>query len=328
MHRSRPSVLVIFAAVAACSTQDDSKGTEILSQDRTLVAGLQSNQRAQLPAACGAIKVAAQPTAANQLQATELTRKAYDAEMQGDVQGARALLRRAAQLDGTNKSAAYHLGLTSETMGDRVAAVAAYCRYLALSPTAAEAAEARQRVTKLSEPVTRVATGSVADSVPAAAPAPAPTATARRATRRQASVPPRAVASATTKRAARAGSANGDRDAERATPSVVNDSPTSGEAATTRTEVDRPADGTAAGGDVVAASSPTPTVDQRATVPSTERRGPSRVQGAGIGAAAGAIIGAATGRSVKSAVIGAAAGGILGTMVGGQTRLIGRGIVP
>jgi uncharacterized protein YcfJ len=34
-----------------------------------------------------------------------------------------------------------------------------------------------------------------------------------------------------------------------------------------------------------------------------------------IGAASGAIIGAVTGRSVKSAVIGAAAGGLLGTVV-------------
>ncbi|HEU4723068.1 MAG TPA: YMGG-like glycine zipper-containing protein [Gemmatimonadaceae bacterium] len=328
MHRSRPSVLVIFAAVAACSTQDDSKGTEILSQDRTLVAGLQSNQGAPLPAACGTITLAPQPAAANQLQATELTRKAYDAEMQGDVQGARSLLRRAAQLDGTNKSAAYHLGLTSETLGDRSAAVEAYCRYLALSPTAAEAAEARQRVTKLSQPVTRVATGSVADSVPTAAPAPTGTVTARRPTRREATVAPRTVASATSERPARASSVRRDRDAERATPSVVNEAPTSGDPVTTRTEVDRPAESTAAGGDVVAASSPAPVVEQPSTAPRAERRGPSRAQGAGIGAAAGAIIGAATGRSVKSAVIGAAAGGIFGTMMGGQTRFIGRGIVP
>jgi outer membrane lipoprotein SlyB len=41
----------------------------------------------------------------------------------------------------------------------------------------------------------------------------------------------------------------------------------------------------------------------------------SRAQGAGIGAVAGAMIGVATGRSVKSAVIGAAAGGMLGTIV-------------
>lgn len=327
MHRSRPSVLVIFAAVAACSTQDDSKGTEILLQDRTLVAGLQSNQDAALPAACGTITVAPQPAAANQLQATELTRKAYDAEMQGDVQGARSLLRRAAQLDGTNKSAAYHLGLTSETLGDRTAAVEAYCRYLALSPTAAEAAEARQRVSKLSQPVTRVATGSVADSVPAAAPAPTGTVTARRPTRREATVAPRTVASATAERPARASSVGRDRDAARATPSVVNEAPTSGDPVTTRTEVDRPAESSAAGGDV-AASSPTPAVEQPSTAPRVERRGPSRAQGAGIGAAAGAIIGAATGRSVKSAVIGAAAGGIFGTMMGGQTRFIGRGIVP
>jgi hypothetical protein len=326
MHRSRPSVLVIFAVVAACSTQDDSKGTEILSQDRTLEAGLASDQNAQLPTACGAITVGAQPSASNQLQATELTRKAYDAEMQGDVQGARSLLRRASQLDGTNKSAAYHLGLTSETLGDRAAAVQAYCRYLALSPTAAEAAEARQRVTKLSEPVTRVATGSVADSVPTAAAAPATP--ARRVTRAQPTVAPRVVASAPAERRARTRSTRRDAGSERAAPSSVNEATTSSDQAPVQTEVDRPADSSVAAGAVVATSSPTPTVDQPSTAPRVERRGPSRAQGAGIGAAAGAIIGAATGRSVKSAVIGAAAGGILGTVVGGQTRLIGRGIVP
>jgi hypothetical protein len=44
-----------------------------------------------------------------------------------------------------------------------------------------------------------------------------------------------------------------------------------------------------------------------------------------IGVAAGAILGAATGRSVKSTVIGAAAGGVLGTVVGSTTRPSPRG---
>ena len=84
----------------------------------------------------------------------------------------------------------------------------------------------------------------------------------------------------------------------------------------------------AAAGDVEAPTSPEPSVEQPAPAPRTSRRYPSRAQSAGIGAAAGAIIGGVTGRSVKSAVIGAAAGGILGTVVGGGMHPVARSITP
>ena len=186
MHRSRLSMLVIFAAAAACTTRDDSKGTtdDSLSKDPTLVAKLEAGQQTRpqpLPDACGTVAIGAQPSDANKAQADELTRRAYDAEMQGNVQEARTLLRRASDLDATNRSAAYHLGLTSETLGDRAAAVTAYCRYLSLAPTTTEAAEARQRVAKLSQATTRVAAGSVSE--PAANGRRAPAATTRRCAR-------------------------------------------------------------------------------------------------------------------------------------------------
>src|SRR6185436_10173406 len=41
VHRSHLSVLVIFAAMAACSKRDDTEGRQILSQDRALVAQLE-----------------------------------------------------------------------------------------------------------------------------------------------------------------------------------------------------------------------------------------------------------------------------------------------
>ena len=110
MHRSRLSMLVIFAAAAACTTRDDSKRTtdDSLSKDPTLVAKLEAGKQAgqPLPDACGTVAIGARPSDANRAQAEELTRKAYDAEMQGNVQEARALLRRASDLDATNKSAA------------------------------------------------------------------------------------------------------------------------------------------------------------------------------------------------------------------------------
>ena len=299
MHRSRLSVLVIFAAVAACSTRDDTKGTDDLSQDPTLVARLETGKQSgaskqavqPLPNACTTVAIAAQPSDSNRAQAEELTRRAYDAEMQGNVQQARALLVRASAFDATNKSAAYHLGLTSETLGDRAAAVTAYCRYLALAPTSNEAAEARQRVAKLSQAAatttTRVAAGSVSERA----------ANGKR------------VATATTRRvtSARVRPSRATRE-----PVVVSRE-AEPEAATIVT-----ADSAAAAveGEVVAASRPVPPAEQPPTEQPTARRGPNRAQSAGIGAAVGGIIGAATGRSVKSAIIGAAAGGIFGTAVG------------
>jgi hypothetical protein len=282
-------VLVILAAAAACSPHDDSKGTDPLSQDRTLVARLQSDRDtrpAPLPAECGTVTVAAKPAIANQTKAKELTLQAQSEEMQGNVESARTLLRRAADLDGTSQSSAYHLARTNETLGDRAAAMAAYCRYLALAPSSAESAEARQRVAELSKPVTRVSGGSVAEATSSGAHRVA--ATTRRVTRERRTSSPKAAPRATVVQ-----SAVQPAMQSTAQPPV----------ATTETEVGATPD-------------PLPTAEQTSAPSRVERRGPTRTQGAIVGAATGAIIGAATGRSVKGAVIGAAAGGLLGTVVG------------
>ena len=74
MHRSRLSVLVIFAAAAACSKHDGSEGNAILSEDRTLVARLdvdQETHKPALPTACGTLAIPAQPAVSNQRQAEE-----------------------------------------------------------------------------------------------------------------------------------------------------------------------------------------------------------------------------------------------------------------
>jgi len=333
VHRSRLPVLVIFAAAAACSKRDASEGNAILSEDRTLVARLdvdQESHKTTLPTACGTIPIPAQPAVANQHQADELTRQARDAEMHGDVGEARSLLRRAVELDGTNKSAAYHLGRTSEALGDSSSAMTAYCRYLALTPTTAEAVEAHQRVTQLSQAKVRVAAGSVTDSgatrrqpalVAKAAPAPRPT--------RAPTVARRAVASTTVPRSAPATSRQSSARSTSTTVSAEQVSPAPQAPVTATTEPARTTnDSSAAGGDVVMTSREPP-VEQPAPAPRASSRYPTRAQGAGIGAVAGAILGGATGRSMKSAVIGAAAGGLLGTMVGRTpSRPVGRGIVP
>jgi hypothetical protein len=237
--------------------------------------------------------------------------------MQGNVQEARTLLRRASDLDATNKSAAYHLGLTSETLGDRAAAVTAYCRYLSLAPTTTEAAEARQRVAKLSQATTRVAAGSVGE--PATSGRGTPVAarrrvavTARASEQRVVAVKPQAVAGT----AAR----GTNQSPARSEPAPSEPAPAPSEPVVVSREAEGSIGGAAVEGEVVAASRPVPPVEQPPAVPPTVRRGPSRAQSAGIGAAVGGIIGAATGRSVKSAIIGAAAGGIFGTAVGGTIR--------
>ena len=343
MHRSRLSVLVILAAgVAACSKNDAATdGVDALAQDRALVARLEVDQETRqqpLPAACGTVALAAQPALASQQQARELTQQARSAEMQGNVMEARALLLRASELDGTNKSTAYQLGRTSEALGDRTAAIAAYCRYLALTPTTPEAVEAHQRLSKLAQPVTRVAGGSVVDSTPAvrsapvakaasAAPAPAP---ARRVARQQPKAASRVVASAPATQSAPVATRGRDTGPASVHASGAEVSSAPSELVVATREADSAASTTATvGGDVdVATTGAEPAVEQPSTAPRTTRRVPSRAQSAGIGEGMGAIIGAATGRSVKSAVIGAAAGGILGTVMGSRMSPIGRGITP
>ena len=330
MHRSRLSVLVIFAAAAACSKHDASEGTAILSEDRTLVARLdvdQESHKTPLPGACGTIAIPAQPAVANQRQAEELTRQARDAEMHGDVGQARSLFRRAVELDATNKSAAYHLGRTSEALGDSSAAMTAYCRYLALTPTTAEAVEAHQRVTQLSQSKTRVAAGSVIDTTTTQR---TPVATAPRVTRPRATVARRAVASTTVAQSVPATPRERSARSTSAAASGEQDSPSPREAVTVAPEVARStSDSSAAGGDVVMTPSREPAAEQPSPAPRTASRYPTRAQSAGIGAVAGAILGGATGRSMKSAVIGGVAGGLLGTMVGRTpSRPVGRGIVP
>jgi hypothetical protein len=321
VHRSRLSVLVILAALAACSKNDAAEGTDPLAQDRALVARLEVDQETRqqpLPPACGTVTLAAQPTLANQQQARELTRQARDAEMQGNVAEAKSLLLRASELDGTSKSTAYHLGRTSEALGDRTAAIAAYCRYLVLTPTTPEAVEAHQRLSKLSQSVTRVAAGSVVDTTtPTPRAQAAPAAPAPRTRTAQSKAAPRVVASsAPVRRTAPAATREREAGPANAGSSKAEASPAPAEPVVASADVDGAAPTPVAPVGDVATTRAEPADAPPSTAPRTARRAPTRAQSAGIGAAAGAIIGAATGRSVKSAVIGAAAGGILGSVVG------------
>jgi len=302
VYRSRPVVLVILAAAAACSTRDDSASIAGLAKDTTLARlSLNQQEAPPLPAACGTATPAARSSAANEPQAKELARQGYAAEVLGHVGEARSLLSRAFQLDGTDESVAYHLGRTSEAVGDRAGAVTAYCRYLTLTSTATGAADARQRVARLTQSQGSVVASNTAPMTVPHLRAVTPTHVASRVRSR---VTPRTVTTA-------ASVPERDAQSERVAAGAASDPVESGSSEHR----------SASNGDVVVATSAgMPSTSPSSTTPSTRRSGPTRMQGAGVGAVAGAILGAAAGRSVKSAVIGAAAGGIIGTVVAGGSR--------
>jgi len=311
MHRSRFSLLLIVSSVAACSTQKDPDETKTQSLDSMLVARLdpkpdQKTDKLPFPDVCGAVAIPDEPSATNKAQAAELTRRAYDAEVLGNIREASSLLHRASALDWTDKSAAYHLGRVSESLGKRSDAIKAYCRYLALAPTMPEQAEAYQRVNDLSQSQTRVAAGTVIDSL----------STHRRASptkalmsRNTPTSAPRVVARATV-HSSRTVPRERRKNAVGAIVGGAVDSPSRSKPPSPETV--RRADTVVAESESVAVARPAPTASQPSATSPVGRRGPSRVQGAGIGAVAGAIIGGAASGSVKGAAIGAVAGGILG----------------
>ena len=299
MHRSHLPLLAIVAAVAACSTRKEADSIGSLARDSALVARIDDYQKTdtntgkqRFPNACGTFTIPA-ATPANTTEATKLARQAYHAEVLGNIREANSLLRRASALDGSDKTAAYNLGRTSEALGQDSVAIAAYCRYLALSPTQAERAEARQRVLEL-----------------ARAQMPTQVATAPRVTHRQIGTlaPPMRAHDETSPRTTQ------PKREIHSTSTVASgsiDVPSSAKPTTPPPAVQRTVDTVVTGSDDVEVTAPVPaTSDSR-----VERRSPSRIQGAGIGAVAGAIIGGAAGRNTKSAGIGAVAGGILGAIV-------------
>lgn len=92
------------------------------------------------------------PTNQQRRQARDLAERAQQAAILGDSLSARDQLRQAAQLDPTDPDLAYRLARASETSAAVDDAVAEYCRFLALSPSAPESAEAREKVASLARP--------------------------------------------------------------------------------------------------------------------------------------------------------------------------------
>jgi tetratricopeptide (TPR) repeat protein len=79
----------------------------------------------------------------------QLFSSGQDAALQGDHVGARQAFQRASTLAPGSARIAYYLGRAHEDLTERPAAIAAYCRYLALAPTGTNADEVRGRVLRL-----------------------------------------------------------------------------------------------------------------------------------------------------------------------------------
>ncbi len=88
---------------------------------------------------------------AQQQEADALATSATQAAILGNNAAAAEQLANAARLNPRSDVIAYRLARTLEELGRREEALAGYCRFLALAPNAADAAEARERITALAE---------------------------------------------------------------------------------------------------------------------------------------------------------------------------------
>ena len=110
---------------------------------------------------CGATSSPRAVTAEQRRQARELAQRAQQSAILGDRAAARDQLRQAASLDPANSDLAFQLARAQESVGANDDAVTEYCRFLALAPSAPEAAEVRERLAGL----TRNAQPAVPDRI-------------------------------------------------------------------------------------------------------------------------------------------------------------------
>jgi hypothetical protein len=92
------------------------------------------------------------PTSAQRRAARDLAERGQQAAILGDRSAAREQLRQAAALDPSDPDLAYQLARANDAAGAPADAAAEYCRFLALAPSAPEAAEARDRIAALAPP--------------------------------------------------------------------------------------------------------------------------------------------------------------------------------
>jgi tetratricopeptide (TPR) repeat protein len=110
---------------------------------------------------CPAAGPAKSSTPEQRRAARDIAQRAQQSAILGDRNAARDQLRQAAALDPTTPDLAYQLARAQEGLGATEEATAEYCRFLALAPTAPEAAEVRERLAGL----TRASQATVSERV-------------------------------------------------------------------------------------------------------------------------------------------------------------------
>lgn len=98
---------------------------------------------------CSPATQAGSTTPTRKKDARDLAQRAQQSAILGDRTAARDQLRQAVALDPTNPDLAYQLARAHEALGANDDATTQYCRFLALAPSAPEAAEVRERLTGL-----------------------------------------------------------------------------------------------------------------------------------------------------------------------------------
>ncbi len=91
-------------------------------------------------------------TPAQRQEAVRLGEAATQASLLGDKSAAFDLLTRAATLDPTSRTIAYHHARTLDELDRPMEALSAYCLYLSIAPDASDAQEVRERVRVLGTP--------------------------------------------------------------------------------------------------------------------------------------------------------------------------------
>jgi tetratricopeptide (TPR) repeat protein len=112
--------------------------------------------------ACDPIPTPAAVTTDARRKARDVAQNGRQAAILGDSAAALAQLKEASAIDPTDADLAYELARAYESSGSGANAAKEYCRFLALTPTAPEASEARNRVASLTPATQRAAVSPAA----------------------------------------------------------------------------------------------------------------------------------------------------------------------
>ena len=141
--RSRPLAALAFVACLAsllCAPCGAPLNAQTLAPKRTLTTGAAPG--------CGIVTTAPAARRDN-AEARRLATAGQEAALIGDQAAARDAFARAATLNPGDELIAYDLGRAHEELADSTKAISEFCRYLTLSPGGREAADVRDRLTRL-----------------------------------------------------------------------------------------------------------------------------------------------------------------------------------